>query len=298
MLALLVFGLCAAVYMGARWLRARNDPTLLTQLARIQPDSNFVLYVDLTALRAAGIADILGGSPAAEEAEYLHFVTESGFDWRTDLDEVVAARRDSTWHILVRGRFDWEKLDAYMRARSAQCKNAVCDMAASTQGRHISMFPISKSVMALASSTASFEVFNMLRPSKAWLEPPSGPAWISLPAATLTSAGELPSGSRLFAKALEGAQRITLSLDPAALGPALVMRATCKDGQAAAALARQLQGVTLEFRKYFERLGQKPNPGDLSGLLLSGDFAVNGNAVTGRWPVARAFLENLTGGRL
>jgi hypothetical protein len=298
LLTLLVVALCVGAYLGVRAWRERADPSLRAHLSRIIPDSDLVLYVDIAALRRAGLAGFLEGNAAVEEPEYRHFVTESGFDWTSDLDEVVAAQVRGSWHMLARGRFDWSKINAYMTARGAQCKNAVCDMPASTPGRRISMFPVSSSVMALASSQNHFEVYYLMRSGSSWLTPPPGPVWISLPASTLTKALELPAGSRLFAKALEGASRITVSLGVASSSPEVLLVAECRDPATAASLSSQLSGVTTEFRKYFERLGQQPNAGDLSGLLLAGQFATDGRIVTGRWPVAQLFLENLFGGKL
>ena len=60
----------------------------------------------------------------------------------------------------------------------------------------------------------------------------------------------------------------------------------------------QLEGVTKEFKGYFDRMGQASQPDDLSGLLLSGKFAVTGNEVSGRWPLHPNLLKKLAGGAL
>ena len=76
------------------------------------------------------------------------------------------------------------------------------------------------------------------------------------------------------------------------------MRAHSLDAPGAGNVKAQLEGVTKEFKGYFERMGQASSPADLSGLLLSGEFGVTGNETTGRWPVHTDFLKKLAGGEL
>jgi hypothetical protein len=97
---------------------------------------------------------------------------------------------------------------------------------------------------------------------------------------------------------LAGAERTTFGVVAAGTGLELKMRSFNADAASAGNTKAQLEGVTTEFKRYFERLGQAASPADLSGLLLSGQFAVVGNEVTGRWPVRTEFLKKLASGEL
>jgi hypothetical protein len=53
--------------------------------------------------------------------------------------------------------------------------------------------------------------------------------------------------------------------------------------------------MTALLRELIEKDKQKPNPGDLSGVLTAGVFRQENVRVVGRWPLERAFLESLAG---
>ena len=108
----------------------------------------------------------------------------------------------------------------------------------------------------------------------------------------------MPSGGRLFGKVLSETERTTFSVVAGTGGLELSMRAFSKSPEAAENVKAQLEGVTKEFKGYFDRLGQAARPDDLSGLLLSGKFAVTGNEVSGRWPLHPDLLKKLAGGSL
>ena len=108
----------------------------------------------------------------------------------------------------------------------------------------------------------------------------------------------MPSGGRLFGKVLSETERTTFSVVAGTGGLELAMRAISKDAAGAENVKSQLEGVTKEFKGYFERMGQASQPDDLSGLLLSGKFAVTGNEVSGRWPLHPNLLKKLAGGAL
>ena len=127
---------------------------------------------------------------------------------------------------------------------------------------------------------------------------PEGPAWISLNGSVLAGDPALPSGGRLFGKVLAETERTTFWVSGNGATMELRMTAYCRTGEQAAQMRAQLDGVTREFRKYFERVGQPTSTADLSGLLLSGDFAATGNEVAGRWPLHMEFLKKLLAGAL
>ena len=52
----------------------------------------------------------------------------------------------------LRGRFDWQSLDAYVRSQNGECENSLCRMTGSAPERLISFFPLRVNLMALAVS--------------------------------------------------------------------------------------------------------------------------------------------------
>jgi hypothetical protein len=102
-----------------------------------------------------------------------------------------------------------------------------------------------------------------------------------------------PAGTRLFAKALESAERAVFTLSPAKGDLELAVKVTCQSEQAADALTAQLRGVTELLQKLIAREAQKPSSSDLSGLLTAGTFERRDRHVFGRWPVPRALIDSL-----
>lgn len=299
-LVLLAAGGTAGIFGILLLNRWGGDPTLPEMLRRL-PDKNAVtIHLDLEAIRKAGMADLLAGTPVAEEPDYLRFVSESGFDWKTDLDAVTASKTGSDWFLFVRGKFDMEKLRNFALARGGLCRNGVCEVAGATPGRLISFYPVSSRILALATSTAPMAVYRMQgKPMSEWSGgAPEGPAWMSLNGSVLAGDPALPSGSRLFGKVLAEAERTTFSVTGGVSGLELRMRSQTADAAGAGSVKAQLEGVTEEFKKYFARIGQAASPEDLSGLLLSGEFGVMGNDVIGRWPLRKELLKKLADGAL
>ena len=135
-------------------------------LARL-PDANAVtLHIDLAAIRKAGMGELLTGTPVAEEPDYLRFVSESGFDWKTDLDTVTATRTGADWYCFARGQFDMDKLRNFALSRGGMCRNGVCEVAGATPGRLISFYPVSSRMLALASSTTPMAIYLVQKKSK------------------------------------------------------------------------------------------------------------------------------------
>jgi hypothetical protein len=292
----------AALAAGALWYWWRGrDLALESLIQHLPPAEAVVLHADVAALRRAGIVDLVAGSRAAEESDYQRFVTESGFNYREDLDTVLASFANGEAHILLRGRFNWKALEAYAAGHGGGCEKGFCRLPASTPGRHISFFALRPKVLALASGpnpwgAAAMRAAVATRPN---LPAPSRPLWLYVPGAAFRSAGgeRMPAGTRLFAKALEEAESALLWVGPAGAGLEAQLEASCKSEEAAVMLKAQLETVTDVLRKLISRTGGQPNPADLSGVLTQGTFRREGRRVIGRWPLARAFLESLAGGR-
>jgi hypothetical protein len=119
-----------------------------------------------------------------------------------------------------------------------------------------------------------------------------------IPAGWLSNSSNMPAGTKAFASALKDAGMVTLALAPSLNGLQANLRAVFKTGEQAGVSRTQLSSVTDMLVKFIEREKQKPNPADLSGVLTSGVFTIDGNVVHGKWPIHRSFLESLAGGKI
>src|SRR5713101_3696718 len=92
------------------FLKTRDLP-LESALARLPSDNAAVLSIDFEALRRGGIFDMLSGPVVEEEPEYKSFVEKTAFDYRRDLDDAFISFHASGGYFLLRGRFDWKRLE-------------------------------------------------------------------------------------------------------------------------------------------------------------------------------------------
>lgn len=295
LLAVLISGALAGYLF---WVRSRTVPTVAERIQRL-PAAVPTVFVDLDALRRSGILDLMAGQRVSEDPEYRRFVDAIGFDYRNDLDSVLVAYRQQDVFILATGRFDWKLIKDFTTHNGGSCRNGICMMGASRQGRYISYVPLSNALVGLAVSTDPWAV-ETLRGEKApsTVPVPDAPLWATATGVSLKGDSNLPAGSKLFAQALSVAKTITFGLHPLNGGLEARLAAECVQESDAQGLLNQLQGVTIIFRKYLDNVNQKPNPEDLSGVLTSGTFNRQGNVVTGTWPIAKAFLDKLLSGSL
>ncbi|MGH9558312.1 MAG: hypothetical protein ACRD30_03665 [Bryobacteraceae bacterium] len=297
-LPVLVIVVCAGAVALAHWHQAsrRFDASALIQC--LPQDRATHVYIDAAALRASGILDLVAGAKAAEEADYRNFVDQTGFDYRTDLDAVAAAFMRGDVYMALRGRFDWKKLSEYARSNHGECRNTVCQMPASEPGRYISFYPLKSGVLALAVSTQQSAV-TMIGPNQ-WKNPPRlppEPVWISAPAFDFTDVANLPAGTHAFLSPLADAQRVTFAVGLASTGQLEIrLDVTCADAASAATLTNRLTAATDLLKKMLARDHMTPNPRDLSGVLVAGNFKQQDRRVTGIWPIDRAFVQSLAGG--
>jgi hypothetical protein len=290
-LAILLCAIGVVVYLKTR------DLSPAAELARLPSDNAAVLSIDFSALRRGGIFEILSGPVVEEEPEYKTFVEKTAFDYRRDLDHAFISFHSSGAYFLVRGRFDWKRLEEYAREQGGGCSNGLCRMPGSLPERKISFFPLNTSLMAMAVSTNESAATRMSEPAKnsRAVAMFKQPVWLSLPSSTLQKSDNFPTGTRLFAKAIEGAEGATISLAPQGKAIEAQLEVVCRNVQEAAIITEQFQKVTALLRTIIEKDKQKPNPGDLSGVLTAGVFRQEDTRVIGRWPIERFFLENLAG---
>ncbi len=294
----LVVALCVGVVAGFAYLRARQALTVEELASYLPAEEGTILAIDFAALRQSGLLAALGGTSVPQEADYLSFVQDTGFDYQTDLDYVLAWFREGSMCALLKGRFDWSKLKDYAARREGVCRNSFCRVEGVTANRRISFFPLTRGTLALAVGPDEWAATGLMnrKPARRGMVSPRQPVWLSVPAAALKDGANLPAGSRLFVKAIESAETVTLSLDMAGGRTAIELDASCRSPEDASTLAFQLEGVTRILKEMIAREGKTPNPADLSGVLAAGVFNRVERRVLGRWPVENEFLASILGG--
>ncbi len=291
----LVVLVCAGLVAGIAMLRARRLATAAELAEHLPADQGVIVGVDVAALRRSGLLAGLNGSRVYQEPEYAAFVLETGFDYQRDLDYILAWFRPGATCMLLRGRFDWPRLRSYVSAQHGACRNSYCRMPGSTPDRQISFFPLTKEVMALGVGSNEWiaTLLGERKPSRRGFKPPDRLIWIQAPGAFLRDATALPAGTRLFAKAMEDAEMVQLSLESGAAGMAVELDVTCRSPEAASTLAFQLQGLTNLLKQMLAGEKKEPNPEDLSGVLVGGVFNQLDRRVLGRWPVGLRFFKGI-----
>jgi hypothetical protein len=299
-LVVLLLGVCVTVIGTIAAYRSRAVKTTAS-LARHLPleTGTVAFHLNVAALRSAGLLDLIAGSRAVEEDDYKSFVGETGFDYRTDLDTILAGFNGETTHLLLRGRFDWEKLHGYAQRSGGACWNGFCNLAATARERVISFFALDPDVLALAVGPGNFQAAEMAerRPVPSWI-PADRPLWIIAPAARLAESPLLPTGTRSFVTAVRESGRVILTLGPSGDRLEAVMEVACRRPEDAARIASELEAATETLRRFIAREKKTANPRDLSGVLTAGSFSHQGTTVRGRWPIERVFLETVAAGGL
>jgi hypothetical protein len=297
-LAALVILLCGGAVWLAHWWRASRHMDAKALVECLPRDRSTHVYIDVDTLRRSGLLDLVAGSQAEEAPDYRHFVDQTGFDYRTDLDAVAAGFTGGDVYLVLRGRFDWKQLAKYARDQKGNCRNAICDMPASTPDRHISFYPLKYDVLALAVTRQDRDV-SMIGPGQ-WPNPPQlppEPVWISAPSFAFADVNNLPAGTHAFLSPLAQAQNIVFAIGPEGNRLQIRLDVACANPESAAAVAAQMTATTGLLKKMLERDHMTPSAGDLSGVLVAGAFQQKDQRVVGTWPVERAFVEALASGK-
>src|SRR5579863_3024068 len=261
----------AAIGAVAYW-KTRPFPTPESVLARLPSDNAPVVSIDFSLLRRGGIFEMLSGPVVEEEPEYKTFVEKTGFDYRRDLDHALISFHLTGVYFLVEGRFNWPRLEAYAREQGGGCFNGLCRMQGSTPERKISFLPLKSSLMALAVSTDDWAATRMSQPAPnarpiAMLQQP---VWLSLPSAALKKSEDFPTGTRLFAKAMEDADSATISIGPQGKALEARLEVLCHSAKEAEVIAAQFKRVTEVLRQLLDKEKQTATPADLAGVLTAG----------------------------
>jgi hypothetical protein len=282
------------VVIAIRWTGSAPRDAV-GMMAYLPKRESALVFIDVTAIRNSGLLEKLLGSTVGEEAEYKSFLQQTGFDYKSDLDSVLMSSASGIHYLLLRGRFDWNKLRAYATQQGGKCDGEYCYVSGSTPGRIISFHPITDDVMALASAATEKAAVDIARRpvEKLPFDVPGQPVWLYAPQAILRQQQQMPPGMRVFLKALEQAEQLTMTIGPSSDAFQVAMDVTCRTEKDAAVMKAQLEGLTALLSKLIMREKQTPNPADLSGILTSGVFERDLRHVKGRWPLPKAFVESL-----
>ncbi len=267
-------------------------------LQRLPTADGVVVSIDFAQVRRSGVFSELLGSKIAEEADYLAFVRDSGFDYKRDLDGVLGSFTPAGNFFVVRGRFDWKKLEAFAAKSGGSCYDKLCHLPGSTPERHISFLPLATDVMGLAVSTEDLAASQLQHPgTQRPISVPSEPLWLSMGGGALNRTVKNIPGASFLASAMDGVDDMMLTLGPK--GPNFVLRleAQCRSTKNADNLAGQLKTYTSIFKAALEREKKKANPKDLTGVLTAGQFRESDRMVFGEWNLEKSFLESLAGGQ-
>lgn len=262
-------------------------------LGHLPNEPNAVLSADFAALRHAGL---LTPQNATLEPEYKAFLDGTGFDYRRDLDLLVASFGAGGNYFIARGRFDWPKLRNYAAKQGGSCYDQLCRLQGSTPERRISFLPLSKNVMALAVSTDDLAAARLTKQTQSLsVALPVAPVWMSIPGSALKNPASLPEGLRVSLSGLMETDRVLLTAGPGLRGIEAHLEATCRTLDAARTLESQLRSAAAILK---EAIAQNKAKSDdtLAGLLSKGSFDRNATRVTGRWQIDPVLIQGLTDG--
>jgi hypothetical protein len=279
----------------AVWLNVRRSSGLSSQLdllARLPNQPAAVLSVDFSVLRRAGL---LNAHSIPLEPEYKAFLDGTGFDYRRDLDSVVASFSGAGEFFVARGHFDWAKLRNYAIKQGGSCYDQLCRVQGSTPERRISFLPLRDNVIALAVSTDDLAATRLRTKNSALTsQVPNTPVWLSVSGQVLSHPGTLPEGIRVALSGLMETDRVLLTAGPGPHGIEAHLETTCRTLDAARTLESQLRSTAATLREAAAH--NKTNDETLAGVLSAGSFGRDAKKVTGTWRIDPAIIEGLTDG--
>ena len=293
---LLVAGIVAAGYFYFR--PAYRTPA---ELVSLLPTSDAVVgYADIETLRRAGILKRFEESKALEDPDYRIFVKETGLDYERDLDAIAIASIPDQLFAALRGRFDRARLNQYATRHGGSCHNSYCRVPGGASGRWLSFLPIRPDVMGLAVSRDASAAYSLLpRHDAPAPAVPDYPVWLSLPHRALDNPAALPAAGQIFAKAMSGANQVTLGINGelapgGSLNLTLHLKAQCPSPQKARELETQLTQVTAFLKALTKQEKQKAPAGGLAEMLAGGTFTQVKNETRGRWRIPSGLIESLS----
>lgn len=295
----ITLGIILTAVVLAGWLialkvrdgRGYSDTRLL--LSRFPAEEAVVTSIDFAAVRGAGL---LSDSKTPSEPEYKEFLAGTGFDYRKDLDSVVASVSKSGNFFIARGRFNWQKLREYAAKQGGSCYQDLCRMPGSTPQRRISFLPLRDNMIALAVSTDDLAANRLTKEGEpVTSQLPLTPVWMSVPGSALRDPASFPPGLRLMVSALTNADRLVVTVGPSVGGLTAKMDATCRSQDDAKVLASQLRTVIATLKDALKQDKQAASD-EMVQALVGGTFDDNGAHVSGQWPFSKSLIASLTSG--
>lgn len=296
---LLALIISAAVATAIYFYYLRPRYTEPGQLIALLPKSDAVLfYADVQALRTAGFLKSLEDAKSVQEPDYRRFVSETGFDYERDLDAIAVASVPNQVFAVLRGRFDWKRLDAYAKEQGGSCRGSYCQVANPKSGRWLSFFPIRSNVMAAAASPDTNAAYTLLprRGAPAFIAP-DYPAWIQVPKRVIDNPDALPAPLQVFLRSLAPASEVTFGIERAPDRPEngflVRMMAQYTSDKDARNVSEHLTRLTKLLGSFASKDRQAASNESLGEVLRSAAFVAGDRQVKGQWHLSRAFLDSL-----
>ena len=276
----------AAAWAVWQWRESVAFFETASLLGRFPVEDATVARIDFALLRGAGV---LGESKAPLEPEYREFLDGTGFNYRKDLDLLVASVSTSGTFFIAKGRFDWDKLQSYAVRHGGSCFEHLCRAQGSRPERKISFLQLRRDAIALAVSSDDLAATRLSQSGpRVTASVPESPAWLSLPGTWLRRGGVVPPGLKLSLSGLVNADRLVVRvLSAGGSGMQVQLDATCRNDQDASVLASQLRVAASSLASSDEELAK---------TLATGKFESSGVTVKGLWPLGPDVIQKLTAG--
>jgi len=286
--------LCASALGGVWYVRSAARPEPAKLLRRLPPDVETVIAIDVAALRQAGILSAISGPEGVEEPDYRQFVDFTGFDYRTDLDYLIAGFDATGGYFLATGQFDWPALMQYAVLQGGACQHGFCRLPSETPNRRVSFFAERHSVLALAAGPEEWRA-SMLYQERGWPRrvPPQASLWAYLGQRFLSAPVNAGSARALLMGLLNGAQEVWISAQVQQLALEVRLEAICATPALAVAMRDRFQAAAAEIH---QQTGREGASRQLLAVLAAGQFTANETTVTGVWRLEPGLLELLSGG--
>jgi hypothetical protein len=154
----------------AIFLRSKAPP----EAARLLPESDGILYVNLKPVRSFLHKDVKDLKPVQRVPEYQQFVDAVGFDWERDLDEVAIALHRMpnpngpngpvAYSMVLVGKLTGKKLngwlDAHSTARESYAGHTIYSIP--SEGRTVRVAQIGYDMVAVSNTPTPEQIHSML----------------------------------------------------------------------------------------------------------------------------------------
>jgi len=287
-----------AVWFGVQRYRYRFVQNETDMVKLLPPGDLTTFYISTAKLRQGGLLHLLAGVTPASEKDYGDFIAATGFDYARDMDELAGGVDDQgDVFFVIRGRFDWQKLQQFAVLHGGLCEADTCRAPSSKPKRWVNFIRVQPDTVALAISGNATAADLLRPPGRRTQELPIGdPVWVRVSPSVLKDPTGLPKPLQIFAISLSGAESVLLSAGRAERGDeafTLQLEAAFPDAPSADTTCKQLQIQTRMLRLALAHENQQANPADLTGLLTAGSFQVGNARLFGSWPVRKELLRAL-----